>query len=152
MLGPMFLIKTQHGWVSRDLQETNEDSLWGVQTKVPRFFESRMSQVSKRKMPDNEYISENSLPTIYSNIETPEQTVVPRDLTKTSKNSPWNIPKRAARNFQPQQASQVEIGSRYEVLGSLRNHDGNGDCNAKLLCFRTLDSKDSLYFVRICFP
>ena len=115
-------------WVSRNLQETNGASLCGVQTKVPRILEPRMSQVSNRKMPDNEYISENGLPTIYSNIETPEQTVVPRDLTKASKNSRWNVPKRAIRNFQPQQASKVAIGNRYEVLqneDTVNNYRGN---------------------------
>ena len=110
------------------MQETNEVSSWGVQTKVPRIFVPRMSQVSNIKIPDNEYISDNGLPTIYSNIETPQQTVVPRDLTKASKNSRWNIPKRAARNFQPQQASQVVIGNRYEVLqneDTVNNYRGN---------------------------
>ena len=59
----------------KDLQKTKEDSIWGVQTKVPRVFEPRMSQATYRKMPDNEYISGNRLPAIYNNIETSEQTM-----------------------------------------------------------------------------
>ena len=35
---------------------------------------------------------------------------------------------------------------------SLRNHDVNGSCNAMLLLFQNLNSKDSLFIVRICFP
>ena len=62
----------------KDLQETKEDSIWRVQTKVPKIFEPRMSQVTNRKMPDNEYISGNRLPAIYNNIETSKQTVVPK--------------------------------------------------------------------------
>ena len=87
-----------------------------------------MSQATYRKMPDNEYISGNRLPAIYNNIETSDQAVVPRDLTEASKNSRWNVPKRAARNFQPQQASQVAIGNRYEVLqneDAVNNYRGN---------------------------
>ena len=47
---------------------------------------------------------------------------------KASKNSQWNIPKRAARNFQPRRASQVAIGNRYEVLqneDTVNNYRGN---------------------------
>ena len=87
-----------------------------------------MSQMTNRKLQDNDYISGNRLPLIYNNIETPEQTVVPRDLTEVSKNSRWDVPKRVARNFQPLQASQVAIRNRYEVLQneeSVKNYHGN---------------------------
>eukprot|EP00112_Aurelia_sp_Birch-Aquarium-sp1_P017883 Seg4191.3 transcript_id=Seg4191.3/GoldUCD/mRNA.D3Y31 product="hypothetical protein" protein_id=Seg4191.3/GoldUCD/D3Y31 len=111
----------------RDLLETDENSLWGVPIKAPRTLEPRMSQMTNRKMIDNEYTPGNRLATIYNNIETEEQTVAPRDLTEASINSRWNIPRKPARNFDPQ-GSQVALRNRYQVLqneDTSSNYRGN---------------------------